>query len=46
MMPRIKTTWVLIGMTLNFFDKPLTLAMKIMVLTHGILKNTPNFARY
>jgi hypothetical protein len=35
MMPGIKTTWVLTGMTLQIVDKPLTLAMKIMVLTTG-----------
>jgi hypothetical protein len=29
----IKTIWVLTGMTLQIVDKPLTLAMKIMVLT-------------
>jgi hypothetical protein len=34
-MPAIKTIWVLTGMTLQIFDKPLTLAMKIMVLTVG-----------
>jgi hypothetical protein len=33
MMPGIKTIWVLTGMTLQIVDKPLTLAMKIMVLT-------------
>jgi hypothetical protein len=32
-MPGIKTIWVLTGMTLKIIDKPLTLAMKIMVLT-------------
>jgi hypothetical protein len=31
----IKTIWVLMGMTLKIVDKPLTLAMKIMVLTAG-----------
>jgi hypothetical protein len=35
MMPGIKTIWVLTGMTLQIVDKPLTLAMKIMVLTAG-----------
>ena len=35
MMPGIKTTWVLTGMTLKIVDKPITLAMKIMVLTVG-----------
>ena len=35
MMPGIKTTWVSTGMTLQIVDKPLTLAMKIMVLTVG-----------
>jgi hypothetical protein len=33
MMPGIKKIWVLTGMTLQIVDKPLTLAMKIMVLT-------------
>jgi len=36
MMSGIKTIWVLIGMTLQIVDKPLTLAMKITVLTVGI----------
>jgi len=35
MMPGIKTTWVLADMTLQIVDKPLTLAMKIMVITIG-----------
>jgi hypothetical protein len=35
MMPGIKTIWVLTGMILQIVDKPLTLAMKIMVLTTG-----------
>jgi hypothetical protein len=35
MMLGIKTTWVLTGMNLKIVDKPLTLAMKIMVLTVG-----------
>jgi hypothetical protein len=34
-MSGIKTIWVLTGMTLHIVDKPLTLAMKIMVLTDG-----------
>jgi hypothetical protein len=33
MMLGIKTIWVLTGMTLQIAEKPLTLAMKIMVLT-------------
>jgi hypothetical protein len=33
MMPGIKTTWVLTNMNLQIVEKPLTLAMKIMVLT-------------
>jgi hypothetical protein len=33
MIPGIKRIWVLIGMTLQIVDKPLILAMKIMVLT-------------
>jgi hypothetical protein len=37
MMPDIITIWVLIGMTLQIVEKPLTLAMKIMVLTPPIL---------
>jgi hypothetical protein len=32
MMPGIRIIWVLTGMTLQIVDKPLTLAMKIMVL--------------
>jgi hypothetical protein len=35
MIPSIKTTWVLTGMNLQIVDKPLTLAMKIMVLEDG-----------
>jgi hypothetical protein len=31
--PVIKTIWVLTCMTFQIFDKPITLAMKIMVLT-------------
>jgi hypothetical protein len=38
MMPSIKTIWVIIGMTLKIVDKPLTLAMKTMVLTDHIFK--------
>jgi hypothetical protein len=33
--PVIKTIWVLTCMTLKIFEKPITLAMKIMVLTAG-----------
>jgi hypothetical protein len=32
MMPGIKIIWALMGMTLQIVDKPLTIAMKIMVL--------------
>jgi hypothetical protein len=35
MMPVIKIIWVLICMTLQIVDKPITLAMKIMVLIIG-----------
>jgi len=34
-MSGIKTTWVMTGMTLQIVNKPLTLAMKIMVPTTG-----------
>jgi hypothetical protein len=43
MMPGIKTIWVLTGMTLKIVDKPLTLAMKIMVLTNLILNENTYF---
>jgi hypothetical protein len=33
MIPGIKTIWVLTCMTLQIVDKPINLAMKIMVLT-------------
>ena len=36
MMLGIKIIWVLTGMTLKIVDKPLTLAMKIMVLIEGM----------
>jgi hypothetical protein len=35
MIPGMKTICVLTGMTLQIVEKPLTLAMKIMVLTTG-----------
>jgi hypothetical protein len=35
MMLGIKKIWVLTSMTLQIVDKPLTLAMKIMVVTTG-----------
>ena len=35
MMPGIKPIWILTCMTLQIVEKPLTLAMKIMVLIAG-----------